>query len=77
MLVEARGASANDLLVAKMICAMPRLQAQTADRWLKSMSIAPDADQPLLALGTARRNGHSSRFGDRASRLVPAKIVRW
>lgn len=44
VLVEARGASANDLLVAKNDLRDAELQAQTADSRLKSMSIAPDAD---------------------------------
>ena len=44
VLVEARGASANDLLVAKNDLRDAELQAQTADSRLRSMSIAPDAD---------------------------------
>lgn len=44
VLVDARGASANDLLVAKNDLRDAELQAQTADSRLKSMSIAPDAD---------------------------------
>lgn len=55
VLVEARGASANDLLVAKNDLRDAELQAQTADSRLKSMSIAPDADNRYWLL--APRSG--------------------
>lgn len=44
VLVEARGASANDLLVAKNDLRDAELQASTADSRLKSLSIAPAGD---------------------------------
>ncbi len=44
VLVEARGASENDLLVAKNDLRDAELQASTADSRLKSLSIAPAGD---------------------------------
>jgi multidrug resistance efflux pump len=52
VLVEARGASANDLMVAKNDLRDAELQASTADSRPKSLSIAPAGDNLfwLLAL---------------------------